>query len=167
MSLKKQIQKDLKKALKEGRQVQISILRMLKAEMLNKRKEKRSRLAKQKDLSSEELAKQSRLTDEEITDLLVSEVKKRREAISLFKKGNRQDLAQKEEKELEVIKNYLPSQMSEQEIRELAQKTITHLGASGMEDMGKVMGEMMSKVKGRAPGEKVKEIVQELLSKSE
>lgn len=167
MSLEKQFQKDLKKALKQDRKAEISILRILKSKILNEQKEKRARLAKQKDLSSEKLDRQSKLTDEEITSLLASEVKKTKEAISLFEKGDRQDLADKEKKELEIIKRYLPEQMSIEEIKKLAKEIIKQLGASEMEDMGKVMGKIMPQVKGRAPGDKVKQVIQKLLTESE
>ena len=100
--IKDQIQEELNKALKEGNEVTLSTLRMLSAVVANKEKEKQYK--EKKDL-----------TEEEITDIIVSEAKKRRESISEFEKGDRKDLADKEKLELEVLAKYLPEQLSEEE----------------------------------------------------
>jgi uncharacterized protein YqeY len=92
-------------------------------------------------------------------------VKKRRESILEFEKGKRDDLVQKEKAELEILQKYLPEQMSQEEIKKLAQEIITKTGASEMKDMGKVLSELMPKVKGKAEGGMVSQIVKELLTK--
>jgi len=164
MSLKENIQQDLQSALKEKRDIEVSTLRMLSAAILNKEKEKRYKLSKEKpDLSEKELEKESGLTEEEIIEVISSEIKKRKEAISEFEKGERKDLADKEKKELQVLKKYLPEQLSEQEIEKLAKQVIEETGAQGLKDMGKAMGQLMPKVKGRADGGLVSKIVKQLL----
>lgn len=165
MLIKEKITTDLKKALKEKLSAEISTLRMLQAALLNKEKEKRAKLAKEKEeIKEEELAKESQLTDDEIIDVISSEIKKRKEAIEGFEKGERQDLVEKEKKEVEILEKYLPEQLSEEEIKKLAKEAISKVGDSGPQDMGKVMGELMPKVKGKAEGGLVSKLVKELLS---
>jgi hypothetical protein len=108
MTLKQKIQKDLNTALKERKEIEISVLRLLSAAILNKEKEKRYKISKEgNELKEEELEKESQLTDEEIIEVLQSEIKKRKEAILGFEKGQRQDLAEKEKGEIEILKKYL------------------------------------------------------------
>jgi uncharacterized protein YqeY len=90
--------------------------------------------------------------------------KQRRESIELYEKGGRQDLVEKERRELQIVESYLPKQMSEEEIRELVAKVIEEVGASSPKDIGKVMQAVMPKVKGRADGSLVNRIVRELLA---
>ncbi len=104
-------------------------------------------------------------TDEDVIDVIGREIKKRKEAIELYKQGGRNELAQKEEKELEILKAYLPEQMSEGEIRKLVEETIAQTEAPGMHDMSKVMGALMPKVKGKADASLVSNLVREALSK--
>ena len=103
-------------------------------------------------------------TDEDVIKVIGREVKKRNEAIELYKQGGRNELADKEEKELAILKAYLPEQMSEDEIQKLVEEAISQTGASSMQDMGKVMGALMLKVKGRADASLVSTIVREALS---
>lgn len=166
MSLKEQIQEDLKTALKDKKELEISTLRMLNAQILNKEKEKRSKLAKE-SLSEEEIIEKSGLTDEEIIEVVSSEVKKRKEAILNFEKGERQDLASKEKKEIEFLNKYLPEQLSEEEVKKLAQEAIDKVRASDIKEIGKVMAEVMPKVKGKADGNLVSKVVRELLAPQE
>ncbi len=108
MPLKFKIQDDLKSALKEKREIKLSVLRMLSAAIFNREIDKRTRIWKEKpELSAEELKKESQLTDEEIIKVISSEIKKRKEAILLFEKGKREDLVKKEKKEMEVLEKYL------------------------------------------------------------
>ena len=161
---KDKIIQNLKIALKEKREIKVSVLRMLLAAILNKEKEKRYRLNKEKpDLSQEELEKEYQLTEEEIISIVSIEAKKRKEAIMAFEKGERKDLAEKEKKELDILKKYLPEQLSEQELAKIIQGVIKETGASEMKDIGKVMKEVMPKVVGRAQGNRVSDIVKELL----
>lgn len=165
MNLKEKISENLKKALKEKRELELSALRMLQASILNKEKEKRTKLAKEKEeIKEKELVKESQLTDEEVIGIVSSEIKKRKEAILEFEKGKREDLVTKEKKETEILEKYLPEQLSKEEIEKLAKGIIAKTGASSPKDMGKVMGELMSQVKGRAEGGTVSRIVKELLS---
>lgn len=173
--LKDEIQEDFKKALKEKKEIEVSTLRLLKAAILNKEKEKRYRLSKEKpDINFEELKKESplykelekesALTDEEVLAVISSEIKKRKEAILEYEKGKREDLAEKEKKEIKILEKYLPEQMGEEEIKKLAKETIEKIE---VKNMGKVMAQLMPKLKGRADGETVSKIVKELLSKNE
>jgi len=165
MSLKEKIQQDFKNALKERREIEVSTLRMLQAAIVNREKIKRYKLSKENPkLTEKELEKESRLTDEEIQEVIFSEVRKRKESISEFEKGKRTDLVEKEKKELEILKKYLPQLLSEEEIRKLAQEAIKEVGAESMKDMGKVMGKLMPKVKGKTEGSIVSKIVKELLT---
>lgn len=165
MHLKEKIAKDLKDALKGKKEFELLALRQLSAAILNKEKEKRTKLAKEKEeIKEEELSKESQLTDEEAIEVLSSEIKKRKEAILEFEKGERPDLVDKERSEMEILKKYLPEQLSEDEIKKLAKEIVEKIGASGPKDMGKVMAELIPKVKGRAEGGIVSKLVKGLLS---
>lgn len=118
MSLKERIKNELTEAIREKEELASSVLRMLSAAILNREKEKRYKISKEKpEISEEELQKESCLMDEEIIEVITSEAKKRKEAISAYEKGNRADLAEKEKKELEILQGYLPEQLPEEEIK--------------------------------------------------
>ena len=162
--LKDKIETDFKKALKERKKIEISTLRMLKAEIFNKEKEKRYSLSKEKpQLNEKELEEQSLINDEEVLEVILSKIKKTKESIAEFEKGKRQDLVEKEKKELKVLEKYLPEQLSEKELTEMAQEIIKQTGAKDIKDMGKVMAQLMPKVKGKAAGEAVSRVVKNLL----
>jgi len=114
-------------------------------------------------IMNKELAKAKEITSEEIMEILFLEAKKRRESISAFEKGNRQDLVEKEKKELAILQKYLPEQMSEEELKKIVRQVIEKTGAKGIKEMGKVMKEIASQIKGRADGSLVSKIVKELL----
>ena len=165
MTLKKQIKQNLEIALKGKKRVEVSTLRMLNAAILNKEKEKRYKISKEKpELKPEKLEEESQLIDEEIIQVLQSEIKKRKEAILEFEKGERQDLVNKEKAEMDILQKYMPEQLSEEEIKKLAKEAIEKTGAKEIKDMGKVMQELMPKVKGKAEGSLVSKIVKELLT---
>lgn len=165
MNSKERIHQDLNAALKEKRELETLVLRQLLAAVLNKEKEKRYKISKEKpQASAEELDKECQLTDEEVMDVISSEIKKRKESIELFEKGGRQELADKEKKEAEILGKYLPEQLPEEEVKKLVQEAIAKVGAKEMRDFGKVMGELMPKVKGRADGGLISKIVKELLA---
>jgi uncharacterized protein len=103
-------------------------------------------------------------TDEDVLSVIQKEVKQRRDSIEEYKKAARQELVDKETKELEMLQVYLPKQMSEEEIKALVEEAIIQTGAKTMADMGKVMGALMAKVKGKADGGIVSKIVRESLS---
>lgn len=165
MALSEAIQKDLSEAAKKKEELILSVLRMLSASVLNKEKEKRYKLIKEKpELKEEELNKESKLTEEEMIATISSEVKKRREAIQGYEQGSREEAAEKEKKEIEILQKYLPEQMSEDEIKKLAQEAIKKTGASSPKDMGKVMGVLALQIKGKADGSLVSKVVKELLN---
>jgi len=166
--LKEEIKQNFKKAFKEKKEIEVSVLRMLSAAILNKEKEKRYKLSKEKpELTEGELEKESQLTDEEVIEVISSEVKKRKEAIIAFEKGERTDLVEKEKKELDILKKYLPEQLSEEEIKKLAREAIKKVGAKEIKDMGRAMAQLMPKLKGRAQGSEVSNIVKGLLKNND
>ena len=133
-------------------------MRLLLAAILNKEKEKRYRLKEEKD---------ALLNDEETLEVILSEAKKRKESIELYGKGGREELVEKEKKELGILQKYLPEQISEDELSSLVQAAIAKVGAKEMKDMGKIMAVLMPQIKGRADGNLVSKIVKELLAKKE
>jgi hypothetical protein len=154
--LKQQIKDAVNEALKSGDQIKSGTLRLLLASVIIKEKEKKYK---------EKLEGDAQLTDEEIIDTIISEIKKRRDAIALYEQGKRPELAEKERKEIEVLQKYLPEQLSEDEIRKMAQDVIAKTGAKEMKDMGKIMAELNPKIKGKAEGSIVSKIVKEILIK--
>lgn len=166
-SLKEKINKDLKQAMQNKNELLLLVLRGIKAVIHNKEIEKTRQKRKAHlggpatippgaDLGGE-------LTEEEIIEVILSEAKKRKDSIEEFKKGKRDDLVKKEEKELEILKKYLPEQMGEEQIKEEANKVIEEVGAVSLQDTGKVMSVLMPKLKGMAEGGVVSKIVSELL----
>lgn len=144
MSILEQIDKDLHQALKEKKQDAVSTLRLINAAL------KYERIKKREDLIEEEELK-----------ILKSEIKKRREAINDYEKGQRPDLAAKEQSEIEFIEKYLPAQMDEAEVRMKVQAILETIEAK--ENFGKVMGQVMAELKGEVDGAMVKKIVEDLL----
>lgn len=164
--LKQQIKNDSVEALKSGDSFTAGALRMVLASAITREKEKRYKISKQEpELTEEELIKKSELTDEEMIDVLLSEIKKRKDAILLYEKGNRQELADKEKKEIEILKKYLPEQLPTEELKKIIEESINKSGATSVKDMGKVMAELMPQVKGKADNSEISKIVKELLSK--
>lgn len=147
MTLKERIRQDMQKAAKERDSLALSSLRMAVAAIQNGEIEARGELA-----------------DEAVVRLLGTLVKQRREAIELYRKGNRPELAEKEAQEIVVLSRYLPEALSAGEIEALAGETVREIGAKGPADLGRVMKELMPKVEGRADGKAVREIVQRLLA---
>ncbi len=162
--LKEKLQKDLNESLRSGNQLKRLVLGMLMTSIKNKELAKRQQLSKTIN-DAVELEKQSQLADEDVIEAIAGEVKKRKEAIEQFRAGGREELAQKEKSEMDILMTYLPEQMPEEEIRTEVQKAITELGAAGPKDMGKVIGAVMAKLKGKADGGTVSKIVKELISK--
>jgi len=143
------INDDLKTAIKAKDETKTSTLRQIKSFVKNT-----------------EIKKGEKLTDEDIEGVIFSIAKSHNESIESFKKGGRDDLVAQEEKELEVLKGYLPEQMSEDEIKKIVDEAVSSSGASSIKEMGKVMGMIMPKVKGKADGSLVNKLVKEALSKS-
>ncbi len=146
-SLLNRINKDLKKAMKEKDAVRLSCLRMLKTAI------KRLQVEKARELK-----------DDEIVGIIQSLIKKGKEAVEDFKKGGRNDLAEKEEKEIGIFYEYLPKQLTFQEMEKIVQEVISELKATSIKDLGKVMKKAMAKIGGRAQGKDVSEVAKRLLS---
>lgn len=147
MSILQQLTEDMKQAMKAHEKLKLSTIRMLISQLKNEK------IDSGKDLTP----------DEEI-QVLMNAAKKRKEAIEAYQRGNRQDLLEKEQQELEIIQQYLPAQRSEEEITEQIEEIIQSTGASSIKDLGKVMSEAMKILKGRADGKKVQQIVREKLA---
>ena len=137
---------DLKVAMKSRDKLRLSVIRQVRAEIKNA-----------------EIAKQKVLDDSDILGVISKEAKQRRESIGEFKKGNRQDLVAQEEAELTILLEYLPQQMSREEIVAAARQVIDEIGARGPGDRGKVMPKLVAELKGKAEGREINEIVTELL----
>ena len=136
MRLADQIQDDLKEALKTKDEIKISTLRMLIAAIKNF------------EISKGKAGYKA--SDEEIVSVIQKEVKQRKESVEQYKAGNRQDLVDKESKELEILARYLPAQMSEENVEKIAREKIQEVGAVSSADMGKVMGALSQELKGKA-----------------
>jgi uncharacterized protein len=166
MSLKIKIQEDLKTSLMGKKELELSVLRMFLNAINNKETEKKTKIWKENpDMDPEKIKKEAELSDEEIFDVVSSEVKKRKEAIDLYEKGGRKELADKEKKEIEVLQGYLPAQISEEEIAKLVEAAVKKTGAKEVKDMGRVMGLITSQVKGKADMSLVSKMVKEYLMK--
>ena len=146
MSLYKQIQNDMYKAMKSGNKESTNTLRTTLAKLKDKVIEKRQ------DLSEGEEFK-----------VLQTLVKQRKESIELYEKGGRNELAEAEQKELEIINNYLPKMMDESDIKSIVKTVIDEVGATSMADMGKIMPEVMKRGKGLIDGKSAQKFVQELI----
>jgi len=161
MDLKEKIQEDLKEYMKSGKSFETGVLRLINSALHNKEIEKKAKLLKNKEI--ENINEASNLSGEETMEVLLHEAKKRRDSIFEFEKGGRQDLADKEKKELEILQKYLPEQLSEEEIKKLAKEAIEKSGALSQKEMGKVMAELAPKIKGKADGGLVSRVVKEML----
>jgi len=146
MDLKETLTDNYKQAMKDRDKLKVSTIRMVLAGVKN-----------------EEIAKRGELTEEEFLTVLAREARKRKESIEEFGKGGRQDLVEKEERELSIIESYLPEQLSEDEVRDIIDRTIQEVGATSAGDLGKVMGKLMPLLKGKADGKKVNQMVRERL----
>lgn len=166
MSLKDKIKEELNLALKSHQDLKRLVLSSLLAAIHNKEIEKRTTKAKkEKEISEKDLIKASELTDEEVISVIRGEVKKRKEAIELYQKGGREELAQKEKDELNILAQFLPEQISEEELRKIVKKVIIEVGAKEMKDLGRVIGAVMAKIKGQVQGSEVNKIAREEIEK--
>ncbi len=147
MSLQDRLREDLKVALKQRDTGRLSIVRVLLAECKNA-----------------EIAKQCALDDSGVIDVLAREARRRKESIDAFRAGNRPDLVVEEEAALGVITGYLPEQMSRDELVAVVREVVAEVQPTGPGDKGRVMSQLMPKVKGKASGKDVNDIVVELLA---
>jgi uncharacterized protein YqeY len=145
--LKQKLSDDLKQALRDGDKVRRSTIRLAIAAIKNA-----------------EIARQTTLEDADILGVIAKEIRQRKESIEAFKQGGRQELVAQEEAEMAVLEQYLPQQMSRDEIIAEARQVIDEVGAEGIRDKGKVMPQLIAKLKGRADGREINEVVTELLS---
>jgi len=148
--LEEKIFNDYKEALKAKDSLKSSVLSFLRAEMMN------TALSKKKN----------KLEDVDAIAVIKKQIKARQDSIEQFTKGGRQDLADKEIKELEILKNYLPPQMPEEEVKKVIEEIILAAGATSMKDMGKVMKEAAEKIGTAADGKLISELVRQKLSNS-
>ncbi len=146
-SLLERLEEDYKAALRAGQKERVATLRLLKAAIINKVKEK-----------GEELE------DDGVLDVLTAAAKQRKESVQAFQEGGRDDLSAKEQRELEIIQEYLPEALSEEAIASRVEDVIAELGATSPKDTGKVMKVLMAEMKGRADGGLVSRLVKERLS---
>ena len=147
MSLKERLQEDWKNALKSGDKFKANTISMAKAAVL---------LVEKTD--------GKKLDDEKIIDIIAKEVKERRESILEFEKGKRQDLVEKAKSEIDILLNYLPQQLSKEEIYEIIRNAVNEVGAESIRDMKKVMAIVVPKTRGRADGKLISQIVKEHLN---
>lgn len=149
MTLKEKLTADMKDAMKakESGKQRLSVIRLVRGA-----------------IRQLEIDGKKELQDEDVLGVISKEVKQRRDSIEDFKKGGRDDLVAAAEAEIAILMEYLPQQLSEDEVRNLVKEAIAASGAASPKDMGKVMKELMPKVKGRADGKLVNEIVKELLA---
>jgi uncharacterized protein YqeY len=145
----------MRSALKSGDRHTVSVLRMVKAKILEREVELRSKKGRDYQLN-----------DEETVEVISSYAKQRRQSIESYRQAGREDLAAQEQSELNILQHYLPKQLSEEEIEALVDQVISQTGASGPRDMGAVMKALMPQVKGAADGRMVNEIVRRRLTGS-
>jgi len=150
MSLRDQIPEDLKTALREKRSLDLLVIRMLQAAIKNR-----------------EIDNKGELSDEDIVQVVSSEIKKRRDAIEEFTKVSRKDAADAEQLEIDVLMNYMPQQLSEEELASKVQELVAGSGAAGLKDLGIAMKVVMPALKGKADGKLINKYVREQLEKLE
>jgi uncharacterized protein YqeY len=137
---------DQKRAMKAGEKLRLSVIRFLRSELKNA-----------------EIARKEPLNEVEAVAVVQRELKRRKEALLDYEKANRPALVEELQEEIKILSGYLPPQLSESEIKEMAVAAITELGVSSKKEMGKLMGYLMPRVKGKADGSLVKKVVEELL----
>ncbi|AIQ65020.1 aspartyl-tRNA amidotransferase [Paenibacillus stellifer] len=146
MNLSERLNEDMKQAMKSKDKFKLSTIRMVRSTIKNL-----------------EIDLKRTLDDNEVLDILSREIKQRKDALQEFEKAGRDELAASNKAEIEIIQEYLPEQLSEEEIQVIVQQTIQETGASSKSEMGKVMSALMPKVKGRADGKLVNQAVQKFL----
>ena len=145
--LKEKLMEDLKKAMREKDEVQKNTVTMIKASILQTEKDK-----------------QVQLDDNQILEIIAKEAKKRKDSLAEFEKAGREDLVEQTKKELDIIKSYLPAELSREELEQITKEVINELGAVDNKDMGRVMQAVKTRTTGRADGKTINEIVRSQLS---
>jgi len=146
LSLEKVIFNDMKKALKGNEKLKLSTLRLIRAAIKNA-----------------EISKKDKLTEDEIIGIVANNLKKLEESLDIFTKAQRPELADKAKKEIEIVKNYLPEQLSEEEVEKIVKATIIKFGFKDLQDIGPAMKEIIPQLKGKADGKIVNKMVRDLL----
>ena len=146
MSLKQRLADELKEAMKNKDQLRKNVITMIRA-----------------DIKQIEVDKRVELTDDDIIEIVAKQAKQRRDSIEEFEKGGREDLIDQAKQEVNVLMEYLPEQLSEEEIETILREVIAEIGAASMKDMGKIMAAAMPKLKGRADGKVVNQTVRKIL----
>jgi uncharacterized protein YqeY len=146
--LKERLQADLKTAMKEKDTFKRDVIRFVMSA-----------------IKQIEVDERKELTDADIEAILVKQIKQRNDSIEQFRSGGREDLVAQNEKELAILRSYLPEPMSEEEVREVLEEIVAETGASGMKDMGRVMGAAKAKIGSRAEGRVINQIAKELLNR--
>ena len=146
MSLKERLMNDMKEAMKEKQQLRKSVITMARSAV------------KQVEIDS-----RVELDDEGVIEILTKQVKQKRDAIEEFAKGQREDLVDEAKAEIDILMEYLPQQLTEEEITKIVSQVVDQVGANSAKDMGKVMSALMPKVKGRADGKLVNQVVRQFL----
>lgn len=147
MSLLELLNSDMKQAMRDKEKKKLSVIRMVKSALQN-----------------EGIQLGRDLTDDESLTVLTRELKQRKDSLQEFNKAGRDDLAEQVQEEITILTTYMPEQLSEDDVRRIVSETISEVGANSKADMGKVMGAIMPKVKGKADGALVNKLVQEGLS---
>ncbi len=146
MSLRDILQTDMKQAMKDRDKLRLAVLRMAWAAIRNK-----------------EIDEKTELKDDQVLAVLSKEVKQREDTISEIQDANRPDLVEKNQQEIDVLKHYLPQQLSDEELKQVVEDAIAKSGAKSMKDMGKVMGMVIEQTRGKAEGKRVSTMVKSLL----
>jgi len=149
LSLEEIIFNDMKEALKRKEKLRLSTLRMIRAAIKNA-----------------EISKKDKLNEDEIIGIIANHLKKLEDSLDLFIKGERPELADKAKKEIKIIKEYLPEQLSEEEIRKIVKETIGRFNFKSLQDIGPAMREIIPQLKGKADGKIVNKMVRDLLDSS-
>ena len=146
MALVDRLREDLNQALRKGDKTRLSVIRLLIS-----------------NINNAQIAKGAPVDDGDVVAVMNKQARQHRESIDAFRKGNRPDLTAKEEAEMAVLLEYLPQQMSREEIVAVARKVIEEVSARGPGEKGKVMSKLMPQLKGKAPGAEINAVVMELL----
>ena len=146
MTLKEKLVSDLYDAMRKGDRTRVDVLRLLRS-----------------SIGHEEIERKGALDDSDVIDAISRQVRQRRESIEMYRRGNRQDLVDKEEAELGVLQEYLPVQLGPDELEVMARGVVEEVGATSPKDRGRVMGRLMPQVRGKADGAVVNEVVARLL----
>lgn len=147
MNLSDRLAEDLKQAMKDRDKIRLSVLRMVRSALKN-----------------QEIERGQALTDEDTLAVLQKELKQRRDSLEAFQQASRSDLAEQATQEIDILNEYLPKQLTSDELTELVSEVIQSVGATSKADIGKVMGQLMPKIRGRADGKAAQAVVQKLLN---